>query len=350
MRKHIYGLVSFIGGILVFMTYQKPKDAVSTFFESLQQLGINLPSSMQHPVTDRVVRFIAAAVVIYCVLHLVVASGLSLRRWWKGREPKYPSPFKREKELLSTMRGNHTSAEGGIIELRQGNKITTREFFRPPIAFRVKAKTNSTNLRLSYVEKEIIFNWEAGFDTLHIQGGPLEWFDEERAGQVPVNEWVTIDLIYQRDSFAIDVDGCNRLIGVADFSQSNQPFSVFQGANSTVHVKSVLCGEPLPMSDRIGVIIRNIVDAIYGEGDPSDGSQWTKSTTKNEPLVERVKYLLALPDPVRITNETLEVKDPAEHVLKKLKLKLRNGACLCIDEKQSLSLASLAAAQQCAPF
>jgi len=342
-------------GCLVFLTYQTPKDAVSTLSRSLEQLGIPVPHAMQSPVADRVVRGLAALVAIYCVLHLLIGGYFSFRGWWKKREPKYPPPFTgRGKELLPSMRGNHASNQRGIIELREGDEIETREFFVPPVAFRVKAKTNSTNIRLSYVENEIIFNWEDGFDRLHIWGGPLDGRDKKGAGQIPIDEWVTIDLIYQRDSLSVDVDGCNRYREPADFSSANASFSVFTGANATVHVKSVLYGQPKdipaqPPKKRDRAPNPDDVEyAEYGQGDPKDKSRWINVTARGAHLFAQVRYLMGVVSPVEVNHYNLGLShDPAPGMIKALKIRLKDGACFSISDAEKLSFSS---AVPCAEF
>lgn len=242
MWKPVAGVISLIVGVLVYLTYQTPKDAISTFSKSLKQLGIDPPRSLQDPITDRMVRTVGVVVVLGLLAYLCWATVRSIRYWWKHREPKYPLPFNgRGKEHLPTMTGQVASRVNGIVELGEGDKILTREYFSTPVAFRIRAKTNSTNLRLSYVENEIIFNWEQRMDLglLAINGGPFHDTKVPRVGKIPVNEWVTIDLIYMRDSFTICVDGSERFARKADFSKCSHPLSVFTGCYATVHVKSV---------------------------------------------------------------------------------------------------------------
>jgi hypothetical protein len=347
MRKHFILVVSLITGCLSSMAYQTPKDSISTFSKSLTQLGLHSPHWLQEPITDHVVRVFGAVVLSYCILHLFVAGAFSIRLRWINREPTYPSPFKgRGKEKIATMMGNHASRNDGIVELREGDKITTRQFFETPVAFRIKAKTNSTNIRLSYAENEIIFNWEHRFGELHIDGGPLHNKNKDGAGQIPINEWVVFDLIYERDSLRIAVDGSTRYHERADFSQINKPFSVFTGGYATAHVKSVLVGPPKILSARSTEKSNPITGpddieyAEFGLGDSRNRSRWVNVTADGGELSARVKHLLLAPYPVRVNQATLQIAhDPAPGSKKELKFRLSNGECYSIDEFEKLRFA-----------
>jgi hypothetical protein len=157
------------------------------------------------------------------------------------------SPFSGEpEELINEMLGSGPTVKmkSGTYEISEGDRITTNRSFQTPVAFRIVAKTNSTNIRFSYAEKEIIFNWEDAFDVLRIDGGPLGVQTIPGFGQLPINRWVTIDLIYRADRFSVHINGGDRFSRSADFSSYNRPLSVFSGAIATINVKSILAGIP----------------------------------------------------------------------------------------------------------
>ena len=247
MRKQIAFVGGIIGGVVGSMTFQTPKDSLSTFARSLQQIfGSYAPTWLDTPITDRVVRVVAFAFGTACFLYLLMAGCNSVVQWWKNREPRYPSPFAwwGAKKILKNMSGWHASIENGIVELLEGDEIVSTGFFHTPQVFRVRAKTSSTNIRFSYVENELIFNWEYKYGILRIDGGPLHDTEVPDVGQIPQNAWVTIDLFYYVDSMRIDVDGDTRWRKNADFSNANTSFSIFTGGHSTIYVKSVLAGIP----------------------------------------------------------------------------------------------------------
>jgi hypothetical protein len=161
--------------------------------------------------------------------------------------PEYPSPFAGEAtQWMGNMGNNYKSFNNGIYELDELNRVMTQQSFTAPIAFRVVAKTNSTNLRMGYAETEIIFVWETALDDIHIWGGPLGKYDKKIYAQsaIPKDTWVVIDLIYTKTSMSVFINDSHKLTEQADFSGIKNSFSVFQGARSTVHVCSVQSGQP----------------------------------------------------------------------------------------------------------
>lgn len=244
MRRAIAVFIAFLAGVAEWMTYNPPHDAISNFSKWLSPFGIQ-SAWLEDKNTDRDVRCLGVVLIVACGIYLGASAAASIRRAWKNREPRYPSPFaRRGKQILRTMSGTHASVEGGIVELREGDEIVSTGFFNTPVVFRIRAKTSSTNIRFSYVENELIFNWEYKFGVLRIDGGPLHGVEEPNVGQIPQNEWVTIDLFYYLDSIRIDVDGDTRYRKNADFSKVNTSFSIFTGGHSTVYVKSVIVGTP----------------------------------------------------------------------------------------------------------
>jgi serine/threonine protein kinase len=178
--------------------------------------------------------------------------GAATREWWplpaqiagSGATRTIASPFNgTSRELIYSMAGKSTSFANGIYELHDEDRIYTTTQFAPPIAFRLVARTNSTNIRIGYAANQIIFNWARNPDRLIVEGGPGNGHID-RGGQIPVNEWVTIDLVVKKDSMSIAVNGDLRYRINADFSQINQPLSLFQGAGSTVQIRSFLVGLP----------------------------------------------------------------------------------------------------------
>ena len=54
------------------------------------------------------------------------------------------------------------NARSGVpLKLKKGEAATTKATFKPPVEIVIEAKTDSTNLRMSYAADQIIFNWEA---------------------------------------------------------------------------------------------------------------------------------------------------------------------------------------------
>ena len=237
-------LASSIFFIMIFVT---PKQIIDNLYGSFT--GEDNPPTWMESDGVKTVRlaFLVLGMVLlasFCWPFISVA--------WSAVFRKNPSPFSgRPRNLLKKMSGSYASVKNGIYELREGDQITTTEFFRPPVAFRVVAKTDSSNLRIGYIEEEIIFNWESNPSQLRIgnqpgskKRGPFCEMHKRGLGRIPVNKWVTVDLVATKESLSIRVDGSPRFFEKANLSEIYEPFSVFQGAKSTVHVRSLLVGLP----------------------------------------------------------------------------------------------------------
>lgn len=267
--------------------------------------------------------------------------------------PSVPSPFAGEAtEWVGKMGRNYKSFENGIYELddEKGNRIATPSVFTAPVAFRIIAKTNSTNLRLSYVENEIIFNWEQYMDQeyLHIWKGPFasklpkEEFNKRGAGRITKNEWHVFDLTYAKASFSISVDGFPKLSEQADFSQSRSPFSVFGGAYSTVHVMSVQSGIPKSVEIEQKPVQWTPSQIVYAEWVAiKDGKLYRVNTTlRGERLSDKIKPLFSHSPPEKLETGTLEVRDPIDGPHKQLKFRLDDDRCFSLDEYARINIAS----------
>jgi hypothetical protein len=159
--------------------------------------------------------------------------------------PPMPSPFRgKTSELIHSMTGKSSAFANSVYVLNQGDRISTTSSYSTPVAFRLVAQTNSTNVRIAYAANEIIFNWEMDPTQLRIDGGPANGRHKPGAGGIPINQWVTIDLVVKTDSMDIAVDGDPRYHTQADFSKINEPLAIFPNARSIVQVKSLLVGLP----------------------------------------------------------------------------------------------------------
>jgi hypothetical protein len=154
------------------------------------------------------------------------------------------APPVKPNELLPTMEGTHHTTNQGVVVLTGDDRISTTESYKTPVAFRIVAQTDSTNIRLAYAADEIVFNWEVNPRELRIDGGPAGGHHRAGAGLVPRNTWVTIDLVVARDLMTISVDGEQRHSISADFSRINQRLSIYPSHGSTVMVRSLQLGRP----------------------------------------------------------------------------------------------------------
>jgi len=84
----------------------------------------------------------------------------------------------------------------------------TEQWFNGPVKIELRAKTDSTNIRLYYCYGELILNWESNLDELRIHDvATSQEFGYSGCGGVPVNEFVDIEWLIGRDVMAVKVNG-----------------------------------------------------------------------------------------------------------------------------------------------
>ena len=133
-----------------------------------------------------------------------------------------------------------TNGKTGIpLLLKKNDMITTKAAFKPPVEILVEAKTNSTNLRLSYAADQIIFNWEMARNELRIDGGPANKMHQKTGGLIPTNKYVLVRWVVTPNRQSIYVDGELRFEHRGDYSGIDKPVSVFSAKGSEVAVKSI---------------------------------------------------------------------------------------------------------------
>ena len=145
--------------------------------------------------------------------------------------------------LLGDLMGGIRQSDG-TIEITARARVRTRQTFKPPVAFRMIARTDSTNIRIKYAATQIIFDWEVSPDELRVDGGPADGRHKKGAGYIKPGDWATIDLLVLPDSLSIAVDGRERYRTSADFSEIDQPFGLFTTGNAILQVKSLTVGTP----------------------------------------------------------------------------------------------------------
>jgi len=132
----------------------------------------------------------------------------------------------------------------------KGKMATTQEF-KMPLKIDLRAKTDSTNIRLSYGCGEVFLNWEGNKDDLYINDilSKREYKFIE-SGRIPENEFIDIEWILELEYMALRINGEIRQIGNTydyikkfvndvDFNFTSV-FSVAVAMGSTVTVASLV--------------------------------------------------------------------------------------------------------------
>lgn len=128
---------------------------------------------------------------------------------------------------------------GSPVKLKKGDAATTKATFTPPVEILIEAKTDSTDLRMSYAADQVIFNWERARNQLRVDGGPANGKHKNGAGSIPTHKYVAIRWVVTPKRQSISVDGQLRYEHSGDYSRIENPVSVFCAEGSEVTVKSI---------------------------------------------------------------------------------------------------------------
>jgi len=109
---------------------------------------------------------------------------------------------------------------------------------RPPFAFRVVGKTDSTNLRMHFHRGELIFNWECSVRELRVHDPTTaEQHSLPDKGFISTQDWHEIVWEIRLDSMRVVVDGEVRFETKGDYSAIESAPSVGPCFGSTVSVR-----------------------------------------------------------------------------------------------------------------
>jgi hypothetical protein len=139
-------------------------------------------------------------------------------------------------EYISDLVAAHA---GPPVILSKDDVAATKATFKPPVEILIDAMTDSTNLRMSYAAKAVIFNWERNRTELRVDGGPAGGKHKPGAGGIPTNKFVSIHWVVTPTRQTIEVDGLTRYQHFGDYSKIDNPIAVFCAHGSQVTVKSI---------------------------------------------------------------------------------------------------------------
>lgn len=139
-----------------------------------------------------------------------------------------------------------TEKKSTPVTLKGNESIATRASFKPPVDITFVVKTDSTNIRIGYAAKEVIFNWEDGPTELRVDGGPANGKHKAGAGGVPTNRYLNIRWVVTPQKQSIFVDDQLRYEHEGDYSKIDNPITVRAAHGSKVTVKSIKVKAPAP--------------------------------------------------------------------------------------------------------
>jgi hypothetical protein len=140
------------------------------------------------------------------------------------------------RDITRTFSGGNRRHSGIVLKK---SRTESRDSYAVPVEIEYVCMTDSTNIRLAYACRHLIFNWEVNRSALRIDGGPANGKHRPGAGEIPTGEFVTIRQVVEKDSMSVFVDDELRATWRADFSAVDSPIAVFSTHGATVTVKSV---------------------------------------------------------------------------------------------------------------
>lgn len=112
--------------------------------------------------------------------------------------------------------------------LKDGDVISTKASFHPPVEITVTAKVDQKNLIIGYAADQITFNWDGPEPTqLRVEGGPAAHRHKTGAGLIPTNRYVNFRLVVTASRQQIFVDKGGRYSHDGDYSTINRPIRDF---------------------------------------------------------------------------------------------------------------------------
>ena len=154
--------------------------------------------------------------------------------------------------------------------------VKTKKLFSPPFAVKVRAKTDSTNVRLYYGDNGIgilIFNWEVRQNELRVHDPETGRITSvPMKGEVTPNEWHNFVWEIAEKRMRILVDGEERFRKDGNYSEINAPLGIGPSHGSLISVMSFVV-EPLSIESEIELEQRhNRMGNIYSKSEYKTGS------------------------------------------------------------------------------
>jgi hypothetical protein len=148
---------------------------------------------------------------------------------------------------LMDIHGNATTLADGSVRV-SGGSLQSLKKYTVPFRADFVAKTDSTNIRISFGKGELIFNWEGHPDLAPLcfsdpAKGPGRVLRINGKGHVPVDQFVQITWIVEEKSTRILVNDEERLQVDGDYAGITAPLAIYPQLGSVVTVSSLSVAE-----------------------------------------------------------------------------------------------------------
>ncbi|NIK80278.1 catechol 2,3-dioxygenase-like lactoylglutathione lyase family enzyme/predicted enzyme related to lactoylglutathione lyase [Paenibacillus castaneae] len=112
--------------------------------------------------------------------------------------------------------------------------------YRVPLTIETQVKTDSNNIRIKFAKGMVILNWEENTQEMRWQNPALgDWLGAPNAGQVPINEWITVAWKIEENFSIVSVDGIERLRVNGDYSGVAGQVGIGTAFKAKVNIKSL---------------------------------------------------------------------------------------------------------------
>lgn len=170
----------------------------------------------------------------------LVAVGMGLCLSGCAAERSAAAQFK--SSMVSVNGCRMTERDGAVVlssPAEDDSFFQTRRKFRPPFVVRMRATTDSTNLRLYYSAGMVIFNWEVNRTELRVHDPATGRITALRGrGHISPNVWHDIVWTVEPDWMTISVDGDVRYGGAGDYAGVEAPVGIGCAFGSKVSAES----------------------------------------------------------------------------------------------------------------
>ena len=158
-------------------------------------------------------------------------------------QPAAPAVAPVSMDSMISVNGCLMTPAGGLVllssPLPDRALVQTPAKFRPPFSVRLRAATDSTNLRVYYNAGMVILNWEVRQDEFRAHD-PLtsQPYAVRGKGWIKPGELHTIVWEVRPDGMSLSVDGETRFSAPGDYANINAPIGIGPAFGSVVSVES----------------------------------------------------------------------------------------------------------------
>ncbi len=177
------------------------------------------------------------------VLALVVGAVVAFQPSTTAAQPVEQTEAAGLMDSVAIVNGCVVTRDGSVVRLSSPTParslVQTSAKFSPPFTVKLRAATDSTNLRLYYNAGMVIFNWECRRNELRVHD-PLTDRTKALPGMGYIEPGQMHDIVWdvKPDGMSISVDGEERLSLPGNYGNIDAPIGIGQAFSSVVSIES----------------------------------------------------------------------------------------------------------------